>query len=93
MNRKTLTYECSRKTPLHIDALWEKATITPTQSCENRTHQGKLALLAEKGIQLPILPNGPPSGDVYPPEPVYEKPDENHTQAMEKDRKGTMEHL
>ena len=66
----------TRKTPPHINAFWEKWT-----------QQWKLALLAKEGIQLEILLNGPPTVVFYPPEPVYEEPVENYTQATERDRK------
>ena len=49
--------------------------------------QWKLALLAKEGIQLEHLLNDPPATVKYPPEPTYEDPMENHTQATEKDRK------
>ena len=51
------------------------------------TEQWKLALLAKEGIQLENLLNDPPSTVTYPPEPTYEEPVENHTQATERDRK------
>ena len=47
----------------------------------------KLALLAKEGIQLDNLLNDPPATVTYPPEPTYEEPVENHTQATERDRK------
>ena len=77
----------SRKTPLNIDAFWEKPTITPPLSWDKWTQQWKLALLAKEGIQIETLINGPPSAVTYPPEPTYEGPVENHTQATERDRK------
>ena len=43
--------------------------------------------MAKEGIRLKTLINGPPSTVRYPPEPTYEKPAENHTQATERDRK------
>ena len=46
-----------------------------------------MALLAKEGIQLGNLLNDPPSTVTYPPEPTYENPVENHTQATERDRK------
>ena len=49
----------SRKTYVHNDAFWEKATITSPLLLEKRTQQWKLALLAKEGIQLEILLNGP----------------------------------
>ena len=76
-----------RKTPLHIDAFWEKPTITPPLSWNKWTEQWKLALLAKEGVQLKTLLNGPPSALIYPPEPAYGEPVENHTQATERDRK------
>ena len=51
------------------------------------TQQWKLALLAKEGIQLDNLLNDPSSTVTYPPEPTYEEPVENHTQATENDRK------
>ena len=64
----------TRKTPPHANAFWEKWT-----------QQWKLALSAKEGIQLEILLNGPPTVVFYPPEPVYEEPVENYTQATETD--------
>ena len=46
-----------------------------------------MALLAKEGIQLDNLLNDHPSTETYPPEPTYEEPVENHTQATERDRK------
>ena len=79
----------SRKTPLHVDAFWEKPTITPPSSWDKWTQQWKLPLLAKEGIQLETLLNGPPPAVTYPPEPTYKQPVENHThtQATERDRK------
>ena len=51
------------------------------------TQQWKLALLAKERILLDNLSNDPPSTVTYPPEPTYEEPVENHTQATERDRK------
>ena len=77
----------SKKTPLHIEAFWEKPTVTPPLTWINWTQQWKLALLAKEGIQLDILLNDPPTTVTYPPEPTYEEPVKNHTQATERDRK------
>ena len=77
----------SKKTPLHIEAFWEKPTATPPLTWDKWTQQWKLALLAKEGIQLDNLLNDPPSTVTYPPEPTYEEPVENHTQATERDRK------
>ena len=74
----------SRKSPLQIDAFWEKPTITPPLSWDKWTQQWKLALLVKEGIQLETLINGPPSAIPYPTEPTYEEPEENHTQATER---------
>ena len=46
-----------------------------------------MALLAKQGIQLEILLNGLPTTVTYPPQPMYEEPLENHTQASELVRK------
>ena len=72
---------------LHIDAFWEKATITPLFSNENWTKRWKSALLAKEWIQLQIFLNGPPTAGTYPPEPLYEESVENPTQATERDTK------
>ena len=77
----------SKKTPLHIEAFWEKPTVTPPLTWEKWTQQWKLALLAKEGVQLDTLLNDPPGTVTYPPEPTYEEPVENHTQATERDRK------
>ena len=77
----------SKKTPLHIEAFWEKPTATPSLTWDKWTQQWKLALLAKEGIQLDNLLTEPPSTVTYPPEPTYEDPVENHTQATERDRK------
>ena len=77
----------SKKTPLHIEAFWENPTATPPLTWDKWTQQWKLALLAKEGIQLDNLLNDPPSTVTYPPEPTYEEPVENHTQATERDRK------
>ena len=76
-----------KKTPLHVDAFWEKPTATPPLTWDKWTQQGKLALLAKEGIQLKSLLNDPPTAENYPPGPTYEEPVENHTQATERDRK------
>ena len=75
------------KTPLHIEAFWEKPTATPPLTWDKWTQQWKLALLAKEGIQLDNLLNDPPSTVTYPPEPTDDEPVENHTQATERDRK------
>ena len=78
----------SKKTPLHIEAFWVKPTATPPLTWDKWTQQWKLALLAKEGIQLDnLLENDPPATVTYPPEPTYEEPVENHTQATERDRK------
>ena len=77
----------SKKTPLHIEAFWEKLTATPPLTWDKWTQQWKLALLAKEGIQLDTLLDDPPATVTYPPEPVYEELVENHTQATERDRK------
>ena len=77
----------SKKTPLHIEAFWEKPTATPTLTWDKWTQNWKLALLAKEGIQLDTLLDDPPASVNYPPEPTYEEPVENHTQATERDRK------
>ena len=77
----------SKNTPLHIEAFWEKPTATPPLTWDKWTQQRKLALLAKEGIQLDILLNDPPAAITYPPEPTYDEPVENHTQATERDRK------
>ena len=77
----------SKKTPLHIEAFWEKPTATPPLMWNKWTQQWKLALLAKKGIQLDNLLYDPPSTVTYPHEPTYEEPVENHTQGTERDRK------
>ena len=77
----------SKKTPLHVDAFWEKPTATPPLTWDKWTQQWKLALLAKEGIQLEHLLNEPPATVTYPTEPTYEEPVENHTQANERDRK------
>ena len=75
----------SGKTPLHIDAFWERPTVTPPLSWDKWTQQWKLALLAKEGIQIETLMIGPPSAVTYPQETTYEEPVENHTQAKERD--------
>ena len=77
----------SKKTPLHIEAFWEKPTATPSLTWIKWTQQWKLALLPKEGIQLDTLLSDPPATVTYPPEPTYEAPVENHTQATERDRK------
>ena len=77
----------SKKTPLHTEAFWEKLTATPPLTWDKWTQQWKLALLAKEWIQLDTLLDDPPASVTYPPEPVYEEPVENHTQATERDRK------
>ena len=76
-----------RKTPLNINAFWEKPTVTTPLSWDKWTQQWKLALLATERIQLETLINGPPSAVTYPPEPICEKLVEDKTQATERDRK------
>ena len=66
---------------------WEKPTATPPLTWDKWTQQWKLALLVKEGIQLDNLLNNPPTAVTYPPEPIYEEPVENHTQATERDRK------
>ena len=77
----------SRKTPLHVAAFWEKTTVTPPLSWYKWSKQWKFALLAKEGIQFDLLLNGSHSTVPHPPEPTYEEPVENHTQATERDRK------
>ena len=77
----------AKKTPLHVDAFWEKSTATPPLTWDTWTQQWKLALLAKEGIQLELLLNEPPATVRYPTEPTYREPMENHTQATERDRK------
>ena len=43
--------------------------------------------MAKEGIQLELLLKEPPATVTYPPEPTYEEPVENHTQATEMYRK------
>ena len=76
-----------KKTPLHVDAFWEKPAATPLLTWDKWTQQWKLALLAKERIQLEHLLNDPPATVTYPPEPIYEEPVENHTQATERERK------
>ena len=83
----------SKKTPLHVDAFWEKPTATPSLTWEKWTQQWMLALLAKEGIQLDNLLNDPSTAVTYPPEPTYEEPVENHTQATERDRKNRNQQL
>ena len=77
----------SKKTPLHVDAFWERPTATPPLTWDKWAQQWKLALLAKEGIQLENLLNDPPTAVTYPPEPTYEESTENQTQATERDRK------
>ena len=77
----------SKKTPLHVDAFWEKPTATPLLTWDKWTQQWKLALLTKEGIQLENLLNDPPTAVTYPPEPSKEEPVANHTQATERNRK------
>ena len=77
----------SKKTPLHVDAFWEKPKATPPHTRDKWTQQWKLALLVKEEIQLEFLLNGPPPTVTYPPEPTCEEPVEKHTQATERDRK------
>ena len=72
-----------KKTPLHIEAFWEKPTATPPLTWDKWTQQWKLALLAKEGIQLDNLLDDPPSTVTYPPEPTYEEPVENHKRRNE----------
>ena len=73
----------SKKTPVHVDAFWEKPTATPPSIWDKWT----LALLAKEGILFENFLNDPPTAVPYPPEPTYEEPVENHMQATERDRK------
>ena len=77
----------SKKTPLYVDEFWEKPTATPLLTWERWSQQWMLALLAKERIQFKNLLNDPPTAVTYPPEPTYEEPVENHTQATERDRK------
>ena len=77
----------SKKTPLHIEAFWEKPTATPPLTRDKWTQQWKLAVLAKEGILLDNRLYAPPSTVTYPSEPTYEEPVENHTQATQRDRK------
>ena len=74
-----------KKTPLHIDAFWEKLTVTPPLSWDKWAQQRELILMAKKGMQHESLINRPSSTVTYLPEPTYEEPVENHTQATERD--------
>ena len=75
----------SKKTPLHIEAFWEKLTAIPPLTWDKWTQQWKLALLAKEGIQLDTLLDDPPVKVTYPHEPVYEEPVENHTHKRRKE--------
>ena len=55
----------SKKTPLHIEAFWEKPTATPTLTWDKWTQNWKLALLAKEGIQLDTLLDDPPASVNY----------------------------
>ena len=77
----------SKKTPLHIEAFWEKPTATPPLTWDKWIQQWKLALIAKEGIQIDNLLNDPPAAVTYPPERIYEEPMEKHTQLTERDRK------
>ena len=81
----------SRKTSLHIDVFWEKATITPPVLWNKWTQQLKLALLAKDGIQLETVLNGHTTTVTYPSDLVYEKHVEIHTKATERDKKLAIE--
>ena len=76
----------SKKTPLHVDAFWEKPTATPPLTWDKWTQQWKPTLLAKERNKLENLLNDPPTAVTYPPEQTYEEPVENHTQATETDR-------
>ena len=47
----------------------------------------EIGIAGERRDQLETFINGPPPAVTYPPEPTYEEPVENHTQATERDRK------
>ena len=68
--------------PLHFDAFWEKPPFRWTSGPNNGNWHG----WRKKGSTRNIH-NGPPPALTYQPEPTYEEPVENHTQAIERDRK------
>ena len=76
----------SRTNLLHIDAFWQKTTITPPLSWFKWTQQWKLALLAKERIQLETLFNGPLPTVTYPPEPLYKELVDNLTERERKIR-------
>ena len=82
----------TRKTHFHIDAFWEKPTVTPSLLWDKWSQQWKLAMLAKEGSQWETLQFGPPPAATYPPEQVYEDPMENQTKATEKNRKICEQH-
>ena len=75
----------SKRKHLYVDAFLEKPTATPPVTWDKWTQQWKLALLAKEGSLLDNLLNDSPTAVTYPPEPTYEEPVENHTQATERD--------
>ena len=63
----------SRKIPLHIDAFWEKSTVTPPLSWEKWTTQCNPELLAKEGSHLETLLNGQLAVFDYQRQPTYKE--------------------
>ena len=76
-----------RKTPLHVEAFWDKSTISPPLSSEKWTTQWKLKNLAKEGIHLETLLDCPAAGVDYPPKQTYDEALDGHIQSTERDPK------
>ena len=61
----------NKRTPLGIDALWDKRTPDPPLRWEKWREQYKLALLAKENIILDILLGPKPEMVDLPLEPIY----------------------
>ena len=65
----------SRKTPISIEAIWERPTAEPLVRCEKWRIQIKLAILAQETLHgtHAYQPCTPPPNMNFPPEPTDEE--------------------
>ena len=78
---------------LGIEPFWEKPTLEPPLRWDRWQIKLKLAIMAEEGISIDILPDDPPDKVILPPEPIYENDVENSTAQSERDRRTRNEQL
>ena len=68
-----MAQSAAKRTPLGIDAFWDKPTPDSPLRWEKRRGQNKLALLAKENIILDTLLGPKPEMVDLPFEPIYEE--------------------